>query len=79
MANPLAHEIANADNVLKNELPSVRVNPNRGSFLVETAKKLQRLQTRAAKLRKELKATELAIRSTKKDLKYASTLIGGGK
>jgi hypothetical protein len=75
----LALEIANADNVLKNELPSARVNPNRGSFLVETAKKLQRLQTKAARLRKELKATEAAIRSTKKDLKYASTLIGGGK
>jgi hypothetical protein len=75
----LPNEIANAYNVLTNELPSAVGKYTKTDVLVEHAKKLQRLQTKAGKLRRELKATEQAIREAKRNLKGIAQAIGRGK
>lgn len=65
----LAMEVAQADTVLRNELPSIYRKPTRSNFLIETAKQLQRLQTKASKLRRALKVTEAEIRLRKHELR----------
>src|SRR5438128_2287811 len=65
----LAREVAQADTVLTNHLPAIYVKPTRSNFLIDTAKKLQRLQTKASKLRRELKVTEAEIRMRKHELR----------
>lgn len=74
----LAREVGEAARVLEHELPARHVKPTRSNLLIETAKRLQRLQTRAAKLRKELKAALHDIRAAKRDLKALAREIGRG-
>jgi peroxiredoxin len=73
-------EVAEASLVLQNELPArqLAAGTSRSNLLIDTAKRLQRLQTRRARLRKDLKAVEADIRHTKKMLRGRATAIGRG-
>jgi ribosomal protein L7Ae-like RNA K-turn-binding protein len=75
----MAREIAEAHMAVTNELPARFVKPTRSNMLIDVAKKLQRLQTRAAKLRKYLKATTTEIRHQKRTLKALAHEIGRGE
>lgn len=68
-----AQEVANADRALVNELPSKQARRSNG--LVESAKRIQRLQTKAAKLRRQLKAVQFEIRHEKKMLRGLATYV----
>jgi hypothetical protein len=65
----LHQEVADAYNVLKNELPSKQARPSTARVIVDYAKQLQRAQTKARRLRKELKRVEQDIRVIKRMLK----------
>ncbi len=72
-------EVAEASIAIANGLP-VRTNRNgRSDMLIDTAKRLQRLQTRRAKLRKELKTVDADIRHAKKTLRALAQAIGRGE
>jgi hypothetical protein len=79
MANEVATEVANASMVLDNELES-RITPRTGraDFLVQTAKQLQRLQTKRSKMRRDLKVIEQEIRMRKRELKALAQEIKTG-
>jgi hypothetical protein len=68
-----------ASKVLENKLPAAFVKPTYGNALIDTAKRLQRLQTKAGKLRRDLKATVTAIRVAKRELKALVQQIGRGE
>jgi hypothetical protein len=65
----LHQEVADAYNVLENELPSKQARPSTARVIVDYAKQLQRAQTKARRLRKELKRVEQDIRVIKRMLK----------
>lgn len=71
----LAREVANARIVLDNELPSKQAARHQTNAVIDEAKRLQRLQTRRAKLRKELRQVDKDIRHSKRMLKA----LAGGK
>jgi hypothetical protein len=74
----LSREVAEASRVLENELPSARfVKPSTGNALVDSAKRVQRLSTKAAKLRRELKTVEADIRTEKRHLKALCQEVAG--
>jgi hypothetical protein len=73
-------EVAEASIVLANDLPARQPNGHsRSDLLIDTAKRLQRLQTRRARLRKELKTTDADIRHAKKTLRALAQAIGRGE
>lgn len=73
MKKPRLHqEVADAYNVLDNELPSRQARPSTARVIVDYAKQLQRAQTKARRLRKELKRVEKDIRTIKRMLKGVS-------
>ena len=70
----IAQEVAGATNVLTNELEAktlhpTRHNPTRSAWIVSEAKKLQRLQTKARKLRSQLTQIKKDIRDCKRTLR----------
>ena len=65
--------------VLSNELPSHFVKPTHSNVLVDIAKRLQRLQTKRAKLKRELKKIDADIKHSKKELRAVSADIGRGR
>ena len=69
-------EVAEAALALAHDLPVRHANVSRSNMLIDTAKRLQRLQTRRAKLRKELKTVEADIRHAKKELRALAQVIG---
>jgi hypothetical protein len=75
----LSIEVAAASKVLENHLPAAFVKPTYGNALIDTAKRLQRLQTKAGKLRRDLRAAEAAIRAAKRELKALALQIGRGE
>lgn len=77
--NRLAMEVAAASKVLENELPSRYVKPTHSNVLIDTAKRLQRLQTRAGKLRRDLKATTAEIRLAKRGLRALAQQMSRGE
>ena len=72
-------EVAEASLALAHDLPVRHANVSRSNMLIDTAKRLQRLQTRRAKLRKELKTVEADIRHAKKELRALAQVIGRGQ
>jgi septal ring factor EnvC (AmiA/AmiB activator) len=72
-------EVAEASIALANELPVRHANASRSNMLIDTAKRLQRLQTRRAKLRKELKTIDADIRHAKRELRALAQVIGRGE
>lgn len=79
MTSRIASEVAEAM-TLTTELAETAIyrKPTHANVLVDIAKKLQRLQTRAARQKKELKATLLDIRIAKRKLKAIAGQIGKG-
>jgi F0F1-type ATP synthase epsilon subunit len=75
----IAAEVAEASRALANDLPVRHVKPTHANVLIDTAKRLQRLQSRAAKLRKALATTTRDIRHAKKELKALAQAIGRGE
>jgi hypothetical protein len=66
----LAQEVANASRVLQNDLEAKQQRtPRDYSIVVEEARRLERLQARRRKLRRDLRAIEADIRHSKKMLK----------
>jgi Skp family chaperone for outer membrane proteins len=62
----LAADVAAA--ATTNELPARYTKPTHANLLIDVAKRLQRLQTRAARLRKELKRTDQEIKHARREL-----------
>lgn len=79
MPTRLSQEVANASKVLANELPNKFVKSGYTDVLVATAKKLERLQNRRRKVRKELKTLNEDIRLAKRELKALAQQIGRGE
>lgn len=79
MASRLSREVAEASRALESELPARYVKPTHANLLVDVAKRLQRLQTSRAKLRKELRSIEREISIQKKQLKALAQQIGRGE
>jgi TolA-binding protein len=75
----LSQEIATSDQVMRTELPARFVKPTHANVLVDTAKRLQRLQSRAAKLRKDLKHVTEQIKTAKRELKALTSAISAGR
>lgn len=82
----LSREVAEAsrlvgqDSPLSTELPSpIFRRPTTGHALVDAAKRVQRLQTKAARLRRELKTTEADLKTEKKHLKALVNEIAKGQ
>jgi hypothetical protein len=73
------NEVAEATMALVTELPARHSKPTYGNMLIDVAKRLQRLQTRAKRLRKELKTTDRDIRRAKKELRVLAHEVGSGK
>jgi hypothetical protein len=77
MASRLAHEVAEASRALVSELPVVIYRkPTHANVLVDIAKKLQRLQTKAKRQRRELAATLAEIKIAKRELRAVAQAIG---
>ena len=73
-------EVAEASIVLANDLPARSVkHATRSNMLIDTAKRLQRLQTRRARVRKELKTIDHDIRHAKRELRALAQAIGRGE
>ena len=72
-------EVAEAAFALANDLPVRHANVSRSNMLIDTAKRLQRLQSRRARVRKELKTIEADIRHAKKELRALAQVIGRGE
>jgi hypothetical protein len=73
-------EVAEAALVLANELPARTVkHETRSNMLIDTAKRLQRMQSRRARVRKELKALDHDIRYAKRELRALVAVIGRGE
>jgi septal ring factor EnvC (AmiA/AmiB activator) len=74
-------EVAEAAFALDNDLPVRQIanNNNRSNMLIDTAKRLQRLQSRRARVRKELKSIDADIRHAKRELKALAQVIGRGE
>ncbi len=80
MAHQLAREIAEASRVLDTELPYRTVKRNTtGNVLVDAAKRVQRLQTKARRLRRELKATLADLKAEQRIMKALIREISAGK
>jgi hypothetical protein len=74
----LAADVAAASHP-SNELPARFVKPTHSNMLIDVAKRLQRLQTRGAKLRKDLKRNDADIRLAKRDLRALTQQISKGE
>jgi hypothetical protein len=73
-------EVGEAAMAIENDLPVRNVkHETRSNMLIDTAKRLQRLQSRRAKVRKELKALDHDIRHAKKELRALVQVIGRGE
>lgn len=80
MSGRLSREVAEASRVLENDLPNARfIKPTTGNALVEAAKRVQRLQTKAARLRRELKTVEGDLKTEKKHMKALVNEIAKGQ
>lgn len=77
--NRIAAEVAEAS-VLTTELAATAIykKPTHANVLVDVAKRLQRLQSRAARQRRDLKATLADIRIARRELKALAAQIGKG-
>lgn len=75
----LSREVGEAALALETNLPPVYVRPTKSNALIEIAKKLQRLQTKAARLRRDLRVTLHDIRTAKRELKALAQSIGRGE
>lgn len=64
--------------VLDTELPCASLKPNHGDVLVATAKRLERLQARRRKLRRDLKAVDNDIRLETRHLRALLQQVGKG-
>jgi len=71
----LSNEVANAYNVLDNEIEAKQSTPRRTNELVATAKKVERLEARRRQLRRELRRVEAAIKHEKKFLRALAGAI----
>jgi septal ring factor EnvC (AmiA/AmiB activator) len=72
----LAADIATASTL--DTRPARFVKPTESNMLIDIAKRLQRLQTRGAKLRKELKRNDTDIRHVKRELRALSQQLTRG-
>lgn len=76
-----AQEIGEASRLLPGE-PIGVVSPTRSNFLIDTAKKLQRLETKKARLtrayNKAMRELKADMKLTKKELKAVANEIGKG-
>jgi hypothetical protein len=75
----LSHEVANASTALENELPVRTIKPGHADVLVQTARRLERLQARGRKLRRELKQIDADIRFEKRTLRALIHSVGSDK
>lgn len=66
---PLHQEVADAFNVLTNELPAKQARPSAKRVIVDYAKQLERAQAKRRRLRKELRAVDADIKHIKRMLK----------
>lgn len=73
-----ASEIAEASIALANDLPVAYVKPTYSNALIDTAKRLQRLQSKAKRLRRELKTIAQDIKTTKRELKALAAELKRG-
>lgn len=78
MAARRALEIAEASLALANELPARVVKTTHADVLVQAAKRLERLQAKRRKLRRELKQVDADIRFEKKSLRALVQQVGKG-
>jgi hypothetical protein len=74
----IANEAANALKALENELPVAYTKPTNANVLVDIAKRLQRLQTKAKRQRRELEATLTDIKKAKVELKAIARAMAKG-
>lgn len=80
MPSRLSQEVAAASRVLTSELGTpIYQKPTRSNLLIDTAKRLQRLQTKASKLKKDLKRTVGEVKAAKRLLKSLAQEIGKGE
>jgi len=83
--NRLAAEVAEAsrllgdDHPLTTELrkPAIFVKPTTGNALVDCAKRVQRLSSKASRLRRELKTVEQNLKVEKRHLKALVQEVAG--
>jgi septal ring factor EnvC (AmiA/AmiB activator) len=73
----LAADVASASTIDASR-PARFVKPTESNMLIDIAKRLQRLQTRGAKLRKELKRNDTDIRHVKRELRALSQQLTRG-
>ncbi len=79
MGSRLALEVAEASKVLDTELSAVSYRrPTHANVLVDIAKKLQRLQTKAKRQRRELATTLADIKTAKRELRAVAQAMGKG-
>lgn len=72
----LASEVAEAS---RTTTAPIYIKPTIGNVLIDTAKRLQRLQTKRARLTRDLKFVNQAIRAAKSDLRGLARQIGKGE
>ena len=73
----LAQEIAGASTALDNDLPTTtRRTPHASAAIIDEAKRLQRLQTKRAALRRQLRQIDADIRHSRQMLR---ALAGGAR
>lgn len=78
MRHHLSLEVARAVTALENDLPVGYAKPTHTNVLVEIAKRLQRLQTKAKRQRKDLDLTLADIKRAKKELKAIAQAMQRG-
>jgi seryl-tRNA synthetase len=75
----LSREVGEASKALTNDLPARFVSTKHTDALIQSAKKIQRMQNRRNALRRELRKLEQDIRHEKKMLKAMAAAIGKGE
>jgi F0F1-type ATP synthase membrane subunit b/b' len=75
MTARLAKEVAEGSRVTAARF----VKPTHGNALVEAAKRVQRLQTKASKLRRELKAVQRDLSAEKRTMRALMQAISGAE
>jgi len=73
----LAGDIATAATLAADGGRARFAKPTDSNMLIDVAKRLQRLQTRGARLRKESKRNDADIRAAKRELKALSQRVAG--
>ena len=82
MNHKMSREVAEAYQQLETPDPDMVLRftkPTHANVLVDIAKRLQRLQTKRSKLKRELKRVNADIRASKRELKAMAREIGRGK